>query len=77
MYTWIYTQVECIVYQEVEDIVGVFGRIDTRWMLIKFEGYDDLEYEGEHLLTRDDCHATIRSFWAKSGKRTVAGQRIL
>ena len=50
----------------VEDIVGVFDRIETRWMMVKFEGYDEMEYEGEHLLRRDDCHTTIRSFWTKA-----------
>ena len=47
--------------------MGFFGRIETRWMLVKFEGYDEPKYEREHLLRRDDCHAVIRSFWAKSG----------
>ena len=32
----------------VEDIVGVFGRIETRWMLVKFEGYDEPEYQREY-----------------------------
>ena len=47
--------------------MGVFDRIEVRWMLVKFEGYDEPEYEREHLIRRDDCHATIRSFWVKSG----------
>ena len=51
----------------VEDIVGVFGRIEARWMLVKWEGYSEPEWEREHLLRRDGCHAAIRSFWAKSG----------
>ena len=51
----------------VEDIVGVFGRIEARWMLVKWEGYPEPEWEREHLLRRDGCHAAIRSFWAKSG----------
>ena len=51
----------------VEDIVGVFGRIEARWMLVKWEGYEQPEWEREHLLRRDGCHAAIRSFWTRSG----------
>ena len=29
----------------VEDIVGVFGRIEVRWMLVKWEGYPEPEWE--------------------------------
>ena len=29
----------------VEEIVEVFDRIEVRWMLVKFEGYDETEYE--------------------------------
>ena len=39
--------------------MGVFGRIEARWMMVKFEGYDEMEYEEEHLLRRDDCHTAI------------------
>ena len=57
---------ETFVVEDI-DIVGVFDRIESRWMLVKFEGYDEPEYEREKLLRRDGCHAAIRSFWAKSG----------
>ena len=36
-------------------------------MLVKWEGYEQPEWEREHLLRRDGCHAAIRSFWARSG----------
>lgn len=51
----------------VEDIVGVFGDVDARWFLVKWEGYEDPEWEREHLLTRDGCHGIIRDFWTQSG----------
>ena len=51
----------------IEKIVGVFGHVDARWFLVKWEGYDEPEWEREHLLTRDKCHDSIRSFWAASG----------
>ena len=47
----------------LEEIVGVFGRADARWFLVKFEDYDESEWEREHLLKRDKCHEAIRSFW--------------
>ena len=47
--------------------MGVFGRIEVRWILVKWEGYDKPEWEREHLLRRDGCHETIRSFWTSSG----------
>ena len=51
----------------LEKIVGVFGYKDARWYLVKWQGYDDPEWEREHLLQRDKCHDAIRSFWATSG----------
>ena len=51
----------------LEKIVGVFGFKDARWYLVKWKGYDDPEWEREHLLQREKCHDAIRSFWATSG----------
>ena len=51
----------------LEKIVGVFGHKDARWYLIKWQGYDEPEWEREHLLKRHKCHDAIRSFWATSG----------
>ena len=51
----------------VEEIVGVFGHRDARFFLVKWQGYNEPEWEREHLLQRDKCHDSIRSFWAKSG----------
>ena len=42
---------------EIERIVNVFGHKDARWFLVKWQGYEDPEWEREHLLTRDKCHA--------------------
>ena len=50
----------------VEKIVGVFGHKDARWFQVKWEGYDEPEWEREHLLKRDKWHEAIRSFWAAS-----------
>ena len=55
---------------EVEEIANVFGHIDNRWFLVKWKGYDEMEWEREHLLARDGCGDTIRAFWAKSGRAT-------
>ena len=52
---------------EVEDILNFFGHIDNRWFLIKWRGYDNPEWEREHLLQRDGCGDVIKDFWAKSG----------
>ena len=52
---------------EVEDIVGVFGRITSRWFLVKYAGYEAPEWSREHLLLRDGCRDSIRCFWDKSG----------
>ena len=52
---------------EVEAIVGVFGRIENRWYLVKYAGYDEPEWNRGHLLLRDGCLDTIRAFWAASG----------
>ena len=51
----------------LEKIVGVFGHKNARWYLVKWQDYDDPEWEREHLLLRDKCHDAIRSFWAISG----------
>ena len=51
----------------VEEIVGVFGRIDSRWFLVKWGGHEVPEWEREHLLLRDGCRDSIRNFWQKSG----------
>ena len=53
----------------VEKIVGVFGHKEARHFLVKWEGYEEPEWEREHLLLRDKCHDMIRSFWATSGLR--------
>ena len=52
---------------EVEDIVGVFGRIGARWFMVKYAGYDTPEWNREHLLLRDGCRDSIRRFWDESG----------
>ena len=52
---------------EVEDILGVFGRIGARWFLVQWGGQEKLEWEREHLLLRDGCRDSIRDFWDKSG----------
>ena len=51
----------------VEKIVGVFGYKDARWYLVKWQGFDESEWEREHLPKRDNCHDAIRSFWVASG----------
>ena len=55
----------------VEAIVGVFGWVEARWFLVKYEGYDEPEWSREHLLQRDGCHAAIRDFWISSGLAPV------
>ena len=52
---------------EIENITNVFGHIDNRWFLVKWKGYDEKEWEREHLLVRDGCGDTIRAFWATTG----------
>ena len=54
-------------YYEVEDVIGVFGRIGNRWYLVKWAGYDIPEWERGRQLEKDGCHEMIRSFWEKSG----------
>ena len=51
----------------VEDIVGVFGWLENRWLLVKWEGYEEPDWQPEHLLRRDGCHDAIREFWCKNG----------
>jgi len=41
--------------------------IDNRWFLLKWKGYDDIEWEREHLLLRDGCGDMIHAFWARTG----------
>ena len=43
---------------EIENITNVFGHIDNRWFLVKWKGYDEMEWEREHLLARDGCFAS-------------------
>ena len=39
----------------VEKIAGVsFGYKDARWYLVKWQGFDDPEWEREHLLKREE-----------------------
>ena len=52
---------------EVEKVVGVFGHVDNRWLLVKWQGHQEPEWERQHLLERDGCHEVIREFWAQSG----------
>ena len=52
---------------EIENITNVFGHIDNRWFLVKWKGYDEKEWEREHLLVRDGCGDTIRAFWTTTG----------
>ena len=53
-------------YYEVEDIIGVFGRRENRWYLVKWRGYDDPSWQREHLLKTDGCNDSIRDFWLRS-----------
>ena len=43
------------------------GHKDARWFKVKWRGYAKEEWEREHLLARDGCIDSIRSFWAESG----------
>ena len=52
---------------EVEKIVGAFGHVDNRWLLVKWAGYQDPEWNRQHLLERDGCHEAVRDFWSQSG----------
>ena len=54
-------------YFVVEDIIGVFGHISNRWYLVRWEGYEEPEWERSRQLEADGCHEVIRSFWEKSG----------
>ena len=51
----------------VEELVDVFGWVEARWFLVKYEGYEVPEWSREHLLRRDGCHDAIRDFWVSSG----------
>ena len=57
----------------VENIVGVFSHKDTRFFLriVKWEGYEEPEWEREYLLKRDKYHDMIRSFWTTSHVRST------
>ena len=50
----------------IEDILKVFGKKNARWYLVKWEGYDDPEWQRGHLLELDAKDA-VRHFWTKSG----------
>ena len=54
---------------DVEQVVGalVHGHVDNRWLLVKWKGHHDPEWERQHLLERDGCHEVVREFWAQSG----------
>lgn len=54
-------------YFELEEIRDVFGHQQARWFLVKWKGYEDPEWEKEHLLRKDGCHGMIRDFWTRSG----------
>ena len=54
-------------YYVVENIVDVFGRIEQCWFLVKWERYEEPDWERERLLRKDGCHETIRSFWDRTG----------
>ena len=49
-------------YYEVEDVSGVFDRIDNRCYLVKWAGYDIPEWERGRQLEKNGCHKMIRSF---------------
>ena len=51
----------------VQHISSVFGHIDARWYLVKWQGYKEPEWERGHLLERDGCRDSIRRFWVKTG----------
>ena len=52
---------------EVEQVTNAFGHVDNRWLLVKWKGHENPEWERQHLLERDGCHEVIREFWAHSG----------
>ena len=54
-------------YYVVEDIIGAFGHISNRWYLVRWEGYEEPEWERGRQLEADGCHEAIRSFWERSG----------
>ena len=54
-------------YYEIESIVDVFGRVEVRWYLVKWKGYEVPEWKPEHLLETDGCQDSIRDFWTRSG----------
>lgn len=47
-------------------MVGVFDRVEVRWILVKWEGCEEPEWEREHLLRCDEFHVAIRAFWTRS-----------
>ena len=53
---------------EIEKIVNVFGFANSRWFLVKWIGYEEPDWQPEHLLMRDGCRDSIRDFWASSGR---------
>ena len=52
---------------EVECTVGVFGRTEARWYLVKCVGHDESEWNRDHLPESDGCRDSIRALWTKSG----------
>ena len=52
---------------EVEQVIGAFGHVDNRWLLVKWRGHQEPEWERQHLLERDGCHEAVREFWSQSG----------
>ena len=57
---------------EVEKIVGAFGHVNNRWVLVKWKGYAEPEWNRQHLMERDGCQETLREFWAQSGLNPCA-----
>ena len=53
---------------EVERIVDVFGFEDSRWFLVKWAGYEEPDWQPEHLLARDGCRDSLRDFWSSTNK---------
>jgi len=51
----------------IEDILDVFGKVEARWYLVKFEGYEKPEWQRGHLLEIDAKDA-VRHYWTKSGR---------
>ena len=48
-------------------MVGALGHVDNHWLLVKWKGNRDPEWERQQLLECDGCHEVVRAFWAQSG----------